>query len=396
MNHDVQKLEINSDNDSPSFDYLSLKEPLFLGENEGLEVAKMHYIHDSINGLYNCNLCKFSSPRSQQLNEHVLAKHLTQIYLYRCDICGELVRYSKFRFKEHLELHRFGKVKCGKCPPNTDEAEKEYSKDGLKAHLKRNHTPGRFTCPVDGCSQEFITKSDLKFHQKDLHLTGLPAKYVTHVCKWCDYSFPTKSRLKKHIILCQRGTSRTGFRKQISDVLQWLGKGAYKCTFCEAEFHPEPNNVTRTGLPEARNHVASVHGMKHMRKAKMQWHGDPKHLDKDDLYRDKTPFWNQKLKDIERVRSLAQQRNHLFDIKQEIDENIADAAKSSEERLKAEKYSEMVTDVGAEFEEEVLISIIDGEIEERHLIVDDDDGGQLILHAVTDDFSGNEMEVVSS
>ena len=103
----------------------------------------------------------------------------------------------------------------------------------------------RFACPVEACGQVLGTKSELKFHQKDIHLIGLPAKCVTHVCEWCDYSFPTKSRLKKHVVLCQRGTSRTGFRKQISDVLQWLGKGAYKCTFCEAEFHPEPDNVTR-------------------------------------------------------------------------------------------------------------------------------------------------------
>jgi hypothetical protein len=41
-------------------------------------------------------------------------------------------------------------------------------------------------------------------------------------------------------------------RKQMSDVLEWMGKGSYRCTFCEAEFHPAPGDPTKAGLPEAR------------------------------------------------------------------------------------------------------------------------------------------------
>ena len=189
------------------------------------------------------------------------------------------------------------------------------------------------------------TKAEVRAHEREVHLIGLPAKCVSHVCEWCDYAFPTRTRWKKHVVLCQRGTSRTGFRKQISDVLQWLGRGAYRCTFCSAEFHPEPDNVTRTGLPEARNHVASVHGMKHMRKAKMQWHGDPKNLDKEDLYKDKSVFWSQKVKDIERARSMAAQETKLFSIQHQVNENIAEAAKSHEAMMEALGYQVTRNDV---------------------------------------------------
>jgi len=314
--------------------YHLLKEPVYVGEEQGWKIARGYHYYDKTVGLHQCKMCQFSS-RSQQASIHVLAKHLPCVYLYRCQYCGKDFRYSRVRWREHLALHREGKNKCEHCPQNSD---KVFTKESLKAHMRRNHTLGRFTCGVAGCGMVFTTKSEVRAHEKEVHLIGLPAKCVSHVCEWCDYAFPTRSRWKKHVILCQRGTSRTGFRKQISDVLQWLGKGAYKCTFCGVEFHPEPDNVTRTGLPEARNHVATVHGMKHMRKAKMQWHGDPKHYNKEDLYRDKTIFWNQKVKDIEKVRNMAQQESKLFTIQNEVNENIAEAAKSHKAMMEALGY----------------------------------------------------------
>ena len=329
-------VNVSEENQSIVGNYHLLEEPIYVGEEEGLKIARGYHYFDSVSGQYRCKMCSFSA-RSQQTSIHVLAKHLPFVFLYRCEYCGKDFRYSRVRWKEHLALHREGKVRCEQCP---DASEKEFTKESLKAHIRRNHTLGRFTCGVAGCGMVFTTKGEMRVHEKDVHLIGLPAKCVSHVCEWCDYAFPTRSRWKKHVILCQRGTSRTGFRKQISDVLLWLGKGAYKCTFCGAEFHPEPDNVTRTGLPEARNHVASVHGMKHMRKAKMQWHGDPKHYNKDDLYRDKTLFWNQKVKDIEKVRNMAQQESKLFSIQNEVNENIAEAAKSHKAMIESLGYED--------------------------------------------------------
>jgi len=327
---------VDAENSSIDSNYHLISEPVYVGEEEGLKIARAYHYFDSAAGQHRCKMCPFSA-RSQQASIHVLAKHLPNIFLYRCEYCGKDFRYSRVRWREHLALHREGKVRCDQCPDNSD---KVFTKESLKAHMRRNHTLGRFTCGVGGCGMVFTTKGEVRVHEKDVHLIGLPAKCVSHVCEWCDYAFPTRSRWKKHVILCQRGTSRTGFRKQISDVLHWLGKGAYKCTFCGAEFHPEPDNVTRTGLPEARNHVASVHGMKHMRKAKMQWHGDPKHYNKEDLYKDKTMFWNQKVKDIEKVRNMAQQESKLFSIQNEVNENIAEAAKSHKAMIEALGYQD--------------------------------------------------------
>jgi hypothetical protein len=54
--------------------------------------------------------------------------------------------------------------------------------------------------------------------------------------------------------------------------------------------------VFQAGLPEARNHVVTKHGMRHMRKLKMQWLGDPASVDKSVAYKDKSSIWFQKLK----------------------------------------------------------------------------------------------------
>merc|ERR1719285_799117 len=43
--------------------------------------------------------------------------------------------------------------------------------------------------------------------------------------------------------------------------------------------------------------------MRHMRKLKMQWHGDPASVDKNVAYKDKASIWFQKSKDLERANS---------------------------------------------------------------------------------------------
>jgi len=275
-----------------------LTSPLFLGEEEGMRVAKTYVYYDDVTKKNKCKMCKYSG-KLQLVSMHVLAKHLNQVYLFRCNFCSKEFRYSRLRFKEHLLLHTEGKLKCEFCGPS----EKVFTRESLKAHVKRIHAEGEFKCTVPYCAFIAQTKAHLRNHEQEVHLIGIPSKHVSHICDLCDYAFPTRTRLKKHIPLCERGTSRTGFRKQISDCLQWLGKGGYRCNFCLVEFHPAPgDDVTATGLPEARNHVATVHGMKHMRKAKMTWHGAPKHVDKTTIYKDKRDFYQAKLRDIDRSR----------------------------------------------------------------------------------------------
>ena len=64
-------------------------------------------------------------------------------------------------------------------------------------------------------------------------------------------------RLKKHVKVCELGRTRTLFRKQISDVLEWLGSGSYRCTFCQEVFRPAQDDVTKVGSVLLMNDTAS-------------------------------------------------------------------------------------------------------------------------------------------
>ena len=276
-----------------------------------------------------------------------------------------MFRYSRARWREHEAAHAGAKVECPQCPQA--EAANTYSKESLKAHIRRNHTAGTFECGQRGCGEVFRTRAEARTHERAAHLLGLPGRGVSHVCEWCDYSFPTRSRWKKHVVTCQRGTSRTGFRKQISDVLQWLGRGGYKCNFCGLEFHPEADSVIGTALPEARNHVASLHGMRHMRKAKMQWHGDPKNINKEEMYRDKTNFWSAKAKNIDRMRS----EDKTYE------EEMMDTAKKAPgtvimKIVNAEELeSETIVEDGLVDHHQVVVNIVneDGVVEQRQVLL---------------------------
>ena len=69
-----------------------------------------------------------------------------------------------------------------------------YGKESLKAHIRRNHTAGEFHCGQAECGQMFRTKAEARDHERAVHRVGLPVKSFSHVCQFCDYSFPTRSR----------------------------------------------------------------------------------------------------------------------------------------------------------------------------------------------------------
>ncbi|XP_023324966.1 uncharacterized protein LOC111698769 isoform X2 [Eurytemora carolleeae] len=313
-------------------EYHTLTEPIFLGEEAGKKAAEQYVFYDKKEKCQRCKMCPYSSKKTQLVAMHALAKHLPAIHLYRCEYCQKEFRYSRSRYREHLLVHTEGKLNCSQCPPDSTST---YTREALKTHLKNFHTAGEFPCVVQGCETVLPTKSELREHQSTEHSTLMRGKDNMFHCYICDYQFPTRTRLNKHVKICEAGRTKTLFRKQISDVLQWIEKGSYRCTFCQAEFHPEPGDVTLTGLPEARNHVVNVHGMRHMRRLKMGWLGEPATLDKSERYKDKSYIWEQKMKDIEKARKLEIQQTNIQNIQQEVSQNIARAATSYQTMLEA-------------------------------------------------------------
>lgn len=119
------------------------------------------------------------------------------------------------------------------------------------------------------------------------------------------------------------GEPEPSFRKQISDVTGVAGAGTYRCTYLPGRVqtcYPGCNEDGATG--SVRNHVVNVHGMRHMRRLKMQWLGNLA-IDKSNKYKDKSAIWNQKIKDIERARILALQESGIQSIPQKEVSNIS-------------------------------------------------------------------------
>jgi hypothetical protein len=61
--------------------FVALQE-VYVGKEEGLRIAKEYCYFLAEQGQYQCKLCPFTS-RGQCVETHVLAKHLTKLYLFR-------------------------------------------------------------------------------------------------------------------------------------------------------------------------------------------------------------------------------------------------------------------------------------------------------------------------
>ena len=121
--------------------------------------------------------------------------------------------------------------------------------------------------------------------------------------------------------------------------------------------------------------------MKHMRKAKMQWHGDPKNINKEELYRDKTNFWSAKAKDIDRMRSGDKSYEEIMDTDKKTPGTVIMKIVPAQEL-----ESETIVEDGL-VDHQVVVNIVneDGVVEQRQVVL-----GQSELYL------GNESGQVSS
>ena len=70
---------------------------VYVGKEEGLRIAKEYCYFLAEQGQYQCKLCPFTS-RGQCVETHVLAKHLTKLYLFRSAKSNRLVSLFKGRW----------------------------------------------------------------------------------------------------------------------------------------------------------------------------------------------------------------------------------------------------------------------------------------------------------
>jgi len=242
-----------------------IEHDLFVGHDEGMRIVR-EYMVQVEKQTYRCKLCPFQS-RSQGVESHIFAKHLVKLYLYRCEECGKMFRYTRSAYKNHVALHTSGKLPCELCRDLELNIDKHFTKESLAAHLKRFHTPGSFECKVVDCGAVVSSAAHLRHHVTVNHSQAQQKAEFT--CEICKTSFPRNFQLQTHLESCKAGRSRTLFRQHIADSLSWEGKGVYRCNLCGETFNPP--RPTTSSLPLARKHLISVHNKTSLRKTKMSW-----------------------------------------------------------------------------------------------------------------------------
>ena len=68
------------------------------------------------------------------------------------------------------------------------------SRQGLSAHVKREHEGVKFHCPEEGCDVSKPTRSQIKKHVDIVH------KGIRHKCETCGKLMTSEGNLKSHMI----------------------------------------------------------------------------------------------------------------------------------------------------------------------------------------------------
>ncbi|XP_077300372.1 suppressor of Hairy wing [Arctopsyche grandis] len=134
---------------------------------------------------YSCKQCGRAFSAKETLNRHVKT-HLEDKPIV-CLECGKtFIQISQLR--NHLVHHTGLSIfKCKYCDVTFTQKSK------LKAHEKHIHEGvEKLTCDTDGCTKSFITKDDLKRHQR-IHTDVKP-----YQCKQCDKRFRTSGQKSSH------------------------------------------------------------------------------------------------------------------------------------------------------------------------------------------------------
>jgi hypothetical protein len=88
---------------------LVVLQEVYVGKEEGLRIAKEYCYFLAEQGQYQCKLCPFTS-RGQCVETHVLAKHLTKLYLFRSAKSSRHV--SLFKFEAWSRVLKFTCLFC--------------------------------------------------------------------------------------------------------------------------------------------------------------------------------------------------------------------------------------------------------------------------------------------
>jgi len=202
--------------------YHLLTEPIDVNKEQGFEIAGMYFYHDPTLAAYKCKLCEFTHNRIQGTRNHVLANHLTQVFLYRCQHCWKRYRYET-QFKLHMAIHQEGKFVCSQC------GKQLITKRYLEQHEKTAHGNQQFTCTEPGCQYKGKTQVQMDRHCKVYHSND---QSDWHFCEICAKPFPYLNDLKVHVTRCLEGKSMAFKKARFTKYYTKHNEDTFLCLIC--------------------------------------------------------------------------------------------------------------------------------------------------------------------
>lgn len=202
--------------------YHLLTEPIDVNKEKGFEIAGLYFYHDPTIAAYKCKLCEFTHNRIQGTRNHVLANHLAQVFLYRCQHCWKRYRYET-QFKLHMAIHQEGKFVCSQC------GKQLITKRYLEQHERTAHGNQQFTCTEPGCQYKGKTQVQMDRHCKVYHSND---QSDWHFCEICAKPFPYLNDLKVHITRCLEGKSMAFKKARFTKYYTKHNEDTFLCLIC--------------------------------------------------------------------------------------------------------------------------------------------------------------------
>lgn len=137
---------------------------------------------------YSCPECERSFSYPQLMVEHRKRMHMGPEKTFPCTVCQKEFNRAQ-TLQVHMLTHTTEKpVVCNVCQARFK------SELYLKIHQVRHSDVRNFECSADGCGKSFYTKSELNFHNRNVHLDDKP-----HACTECEKRFAKRSQLENHM-----------------------------------------------------------------------------------------------------------------------------------------------------------------------------------------------------
>ena len=126
-----------------------------------------------------CTFCTFVTTSSYEMDVHKENNHKHENVQLSPQKMNDIKRKEREALQDHI---------CHVCNV------KMNSRQGLSAHIKREHEGVKFHCPEDGCDVSKPTKTQIKKHVDVVH------KGIRHKCETCGKLMTSEGNLKNHMI----------------------------------------------------------------------------------------------------------------------------------------------------------------------------------------------------